>query len=254
MKYDLVKFHHWLLLSTFKSKWFEENIKLQIISLLSWMIYPEYREQNSFLSVVKKNKFILIVLSIFFVWTTSFFTFGRLTSGKETIVVEKKTYINNYLKGLDFEEFQSKRKATEYAIFTKCKIQNYKNLHKLPDEVFFTMLMEIERNDIPYSIFVRMMDKESSFLFIKNKNSGAKGYCQVMPDTQRMILRKIGSTQHPQIDNIRIAAYHLKVQYLHHKSKGLSEKESWLNSLIDYNGGDTSLAQDIMKVYHKDII
>ena len=131
MKYDLVKFHHWLLLSTFKSKWFEENIKLQIISLLSWMIYPEYREQNSFLSVVKKNKFILIVFSVFFIWTTSFFTFGRLTVGKETIVVEKKTYINNYLKGLDFEEFQSKRKATEYTIFTKCKIINlYKTLRK----------------------------------------------------------------------------------------------------------------------------
>lgn len=201
MKYDLVKFHHWLLLSTFKSKWFEENIKLQIISLLSWFIYPEYREQNSFLSVVKKNKFILIVLSIFVFWTTSFFTFGRLTVGKETIVVEKKTYINNYLKGIDFKEFHAKRKATEYAIFTKCKVENYENLHKLPDEVFFAMLMEIERNDIPFSIFVRMMDRESSFLFIKNKNSGAKGYCQIMPDTQRMILKKIGSTQHPQIED-----------------------------------------------------
>jgi hypothetical protein len=253
MKYDLIKFHHWLLLSTFKSKWFEENIKLQIISLLSWFIYPEYREQNSFLSVIKKNKFILIVLSIFFAWTTSFFTFGRLTSGKETIVVEKKTYINNYLKGIDFKEFQSKRKATEYAIFTKCKIQNYKNLHKLPDEVFFTMLMEIERNNIPFSIFIRMMDQESSFLFIKNKNSGANGYCQIMPNTKKIILKKIGSTQHEQIDNIRIAAYHLRSQYEVYKNNGLSEKDSWLNSLIDYNGGDLSLAQGIMKVYHKEI-
>ena len=254
MKYDLVKFHHWLLLSTFKSKWFEENIKLQIISLLSWFIYPDYREQNSLIRVIQKNKFILSIITIPMLWSFTLFAFGRLSSSEKTIVVEKKTYINNYLKGIDFDEFHSRRKATEYVIFTKCNVENYENLHKLPDEVFFAMLMEIERNDIPLSIFIRMMDKESSFLFIKNKNSGAKGYCQVMPDTQRMIIKKIGSTQNPQIDNIRIASYHLKVQYLHHKSKGLSEKESWLNSLIDYNGGDLSLAQDIMKVYHKNII
>ena len=55
MRYDLIKIHHWLLISTFKSKWFEENIKLQIISLLSWFIYPDYREQNSLIGVIQKN-------------------------------------------------------------------------------------------------------------------------------------------------------------------------------------------------------
>jgi hypothetical protein len=86
MRYDLVKFHHWLILSTFRNKWFEENIKLQIISLLSWFIYPDYRKSTSFFSILKQNKFILSIILFFFLWTSGFFTFGKLMS------IPEKTY------------------------------------------------------------------------------------------------------------------------------------------------------------------
>jgi hypothetical protein len=253
MKYDLVKFHHWLLLSTFKNKWFEENIKLQIISLLSWMIYPEYREQNSLIGVIQKNKFILSVIVIPMLWSCTFFTFGRLSSTQNTIVIEKKTFINNHLKGVDFNSLNGERKFIEYLAHTKFKIENYKNLQKLPDEVFFTIVSEIQRNKIPASLFFRLLDQESGFRDIVNYNSGVRGIPQINSDTRRRILKIIGSTNHRIIDDIRVCSYHLKSQYETHKINGNDERKSWTLSLVDYNGGSSTLAKENMKFYHMEL-
>jgi len=257
-KYDLIKIHHWLLVSTFKSTWFEENIKLQIISLLSWFIYPEFRQSNTLFSVLGKNKIILTTLSVFIGWTLFSFTFGRISvsTDKEnsTIVVEKKTFVNNYFSSLNLKDFHPRRRITEYKVFTDFHIENFDNLHKLPDEVFYAMILEIEKNNIPYSIFFRMMDIESGYKFIRNQNSGANGYCQVLPATKSHILRKIGSTKNEKIDNIRIASYHLKVQYDKYRLEGNNKKESWFKSLLDYNGGSHSLAKKVMEHYTEDIL
>ena len=253
MRYDLIKIHHWLLISTFKSKWFEENIKLQIISLLSWFIYPDYREQNSLIGVIQKNKFILSIIAIPMLWSCTLFAFGRLSSSEKTIVVEKKTVINNYLKGVDFKSLSEERRFIEYLAQDRFKIENYKNLQKLPDEVFFTIVSEIKKNQIPPSIFFRLLDQESGFQYIKNVNSGADGYGQIIPTTKTMILDIIGSTNHKKIDNIRISSYHLKVQYDIYRKSGLSEKQSWVQSLIDYNGGCKSLAMENMKNFTKEL-
>jgi hypothetical protein len=255
MNHDLLKFHHWLLSSTFKSQWFEENIKHQILSVLSWIIYPEFRKQNSLISVIKKNKFILTLFSVILFWSTSFFTFGRLTSEteKKVVVVERTIKINDYLKNVDFTSLRSERRFMEYIVYSKFRVENYKNLQKLPDEIFFTIISEIKRYKIPPSLFFRLIDQESGFTYVTNTNSGAKGYGQVMPQTKTLILSKIGSTNHEKIDNIRISAYHLKSQYDKYKSEGFEERESWIKSLIDYNGGSISLARENMLHFCKDM-
>jgi hypothetical protein len=149
MNYDLIKFHHWLLTSTFKSGWFEEKIKIQFISLLSWIIYPEYREQNSFLNILRHNKFILSLILIPILLCLTFFTFGRITASEKTVVVVKKSFIKQSPNPLDFTKLKDERRYIEYLAHSKFKVENYSNLQNLPDEVFFTIVSEINTNQIP---------------------------------------------------------------------------------------------------------
>lgn len=253
MNHDLIKLHHWLLSSTFKSKWFEDNIKLQIISLLNWILYPDYRQQNSFIEVLQGNRLVITLVLIPLLLCSAFFTVGRLTANERTIVVEKKTFINNYFDGIDFSNLRDERKFVEYLAHTKFKIENFKNLQKLPDEVFFTIVSEINRNKIPASLFFRLLDQESGFQDITNKNSGVNGIPQLNPNTRKSILGIIGKTNHKIIDDIRACSYHLTSQYKIHRNKGNSDQKSWVLSLIDYNGGSITLAQDNMKFFHQSL-
>lgn len=252
MNHDLTKFHHWLLSSTFKNELFEDKIKFQFVSLLSWLIYKDYRDQNSFLKVLRMNKILLYLLSTPFILSFIFFTFGRLTASERTITTEKKLIVQKYVNSLDFKSMKDERRYIEYLAFTKYKIENYSNLQNLTDDVFFTIISEIKTNDIPPSLFFRLLDQESGFSDIKNKNSGASGIPQIMPDTRRYILDKIGTTNHKIIDDIRVSSYHLKVQFDKYKSSGIDEKKSWLLSLVDYNGGSHSLAKENMKYFSSD--
>lgn len=254
MKYDLIKFLHWLSQSTFKSKWFEDNVKFQIISLLSWILYPEFRKQNSFFNIIKGNKVILTTLSIFLIWSVTFFTFGRLTSNDDIII---KGYFPRYSRDTTITSrlvFDSNiRRFIEYTAKEKYKIKYYKNLQNLSDDVFFTIVSEINDKDLPYSLFFRLLDQESHFLYVVNKKSGAKGFTQIIPSTERVLKRRVGVTGYHLIDNIRFGAHHLKISYNKYKSRGMSEEDCWFNSLVDYNGGSKTLASQMMLHYHKDI-
>lgn len=252
MQYDLVKFHHWLLSSTFKNRLFEGKIKYQFISLLSWFIYPDFREQNSLIKVLKMNKIILYFLSTPFILCLIFFVFGRLTASERTVIREKKFIVNKYVSNMDFKTMGDERRYIEYIVFSKYKVENYNNLQKLPDDVFFTIVSEINTNKIPPSLFFRLLDQESGFSDIRNKNSGASGIPQLMPETRKYILREIGKTNHKIIDDIRVASYHLKIQFDKYQGAGMDERKSWLLSLIDYNGGSHTLAKENMKYFSKE--
>ena len=251
MNHDLKKFHNWLISSTFKSDYFEKKIKSQLTNLLSWFLYPEYRKQNSLIQVLIGNRLIILFFLISLMWSSTFFTFGRLSSGEDRVLIKTDTIVKHTNTVLNLKNFVSNRKYVEYIAYTKYKIENYKNLQKLPDEVFLTILTEVNQHNIPPSIFFRLLDQESGFLYVKNKNSGASGYGQVLPSTRKSILKIIGSTNHERIDNIRIAAYHLKKQYELYDSLGYGERESWLKSLVDYNGGSHELAKENMLYFHQ---
>jgi hypothetical protein len=249
MKYDLVKFHHWLLLSTFRNKWFEENIKLQIISLLSWFIYPEFRKSNSFFSVLKQNKFFLTVFTIFILWTSGFFTFGKLLS------IPEITYKYIFVK-----ELEPKPAKQDYNIHTTslikriiiedCKIEHIDNFHKLPNEVLHLMIKEVNEKNIPHIVFFKMVDHESGFRFIRNsEGSGAMGYCQIMPATFNQFKNRIGVKKHTPQNNIRMGAFLLSDRYDYYLKQGNNHRKSWFLSLKDYAGGEDSLAREILQLY-----
>lgn len=252
MKYDLVKFHHWLLVSTFRNKWFEENIKLQIISLLSWFIYPEFRKNNTIFSVLKQNKFILTILLCFVLWTSGFFTFGKLMS------IPEKTYKYIFVKKVEKkiitkkEYSHSARLLLQKIIIKDCEIEHKKELLNLEDDIFYLMIDEINKNSIPYTIFFKVVDHESGFQFIPNtEGSGAYGYCQIMPSTFNLFKRRLGLTGHNEESNIRMGVFMLKDRYNYHKSIGKSDNSAWIGSLIDYAGGKDSMAKEIIKYYTK---
>jgi hypothetical protein len=252
MKYDLVKFHHWLLVSTFKSKWFEENIKLQIISLLSWFIYPEYRQSNSFFSVLKQNRFILTIIGSFVLWTSGFFTFGKLMSIPEQTY--KYVFVKQYEeKSIKTNYNPSVRKFLQKVIIEDCNIENKNELKRLPDHVFYSMIDEINKNEIPYVIFFKVVDHESGFQFISNsEGSGAMGYCQIMPATFKLFKKRAGVSSHTPISNIKMGAFLLKDRYNYHRSTGKGNDMSWFLSLKDYAGGKDSMAKEIIKIYKKE--
>jgi|688.fasta_scaffold549513_2 hypothetical protein len=256
MKYDLVKFHHWLLVSTFKSKWFEDNFKLQIISLLSWFLYPEFRKQNTFLSIVRNNKIVMSIFTIFLIWSITFFTFGRLTSDSSPTIIKRYFFKNEIVDTTTTTKLvfdKGMRKFIEYTAKEKYKIKNFHNLQQLPDEVFFTIVSEINDKKIPYSLFFRLLDQESNFKNVVNKNSGARGLVQVIPSTERTLRRRIGTTGHYLIDNIRMGSAHLSISYHKYKQMGLDENQCWFKSLMDYNGGNTKLAEDNLLYFHKEL-
>jgi hypothetical protein len=250
MKYDLVKFHHWLLVSTFRNKWFEENIKLQIISLLSWFIYPDYRKNNTLFSVLKQNRFILTVIGSFILWTSGFFTFGKLMN------IPEKTYEYIFVRKVEEkiikESKPSARKLLQKIIINDCNIEHKNELITLPDEIFYSMVDEINSKSIPYVIFFKVVDHESGFRFIPNsKGSGAMGYCQIMPATFDQFKGKVGLKSHNPLSNIKMGAFLLKDRYDYHKSNGNNDEKSWFLSLRDYAGGKDSMAKEIIHYYKK---
>jgi hypothetical protein len=202
---------------------------------------------------MKDNKIFLSIVSIFFIWSTTFFTFGRLTSTDNTTVIWK----------YHTEELENDTVTTRIVFdkkvrtFIECsakyyyKIENHKNLQNVSDEVFFTIVSQINERNIPPSLFFRLLDQESNFLDVVNKHTGASGLGQMIPSTEKMMKSKIGSTGHRLIDNIVYCGEHLEISYKKYKNFGFDEKQCWFKSLVDYNGGNEILAKENMKYFHE---
>lgn len=154
---------------------------------------------------------------------------------------------------IEIRETMGDRKYLETIIQRDCNLRHFQNLQRLSDEIFFTMIAEIEKWGIPYTIFFRVVDHESGFRFIPNAGgSGAFGYCQVMPGTFRSISRTLGLSGHTEINNIKAGAYLLKYNYNRHIKRGLSERDAWFQSLVDYSGGNRKLAAKEMQYFSTD--
>jgi hypothetical protein len=259
-------------MTTTKHSWFEDYIRIQVLELLEWYLYPEFRTQNKLIAVIKRNKWLTIGLTFLILWTSGIFSVGRFLSfmeKKETISnleyrLDKANdilyYTNSMLCRKDstisqLRETMESRDYLQFIIKRDCNLKHYDNLTKLSDEVFFTMIDEVEKYQIPYTIFFRVVDHESGFQFIPNsQGSGAMGYCQVMPLTFQTVSRKLGFKVHNEVNNIKTGAYVMRNNYNGYKKQGLDNKTSWYKALIDYSGGDSELAASEMKYYKTDLV
>jgi len=116
------------------------------------------------------------------------------------------------------------------------------NISRIDDDILFLMVEQANKYKIPYTIYFRLIDRESGFKFIhnigKNGGSGAFGYMQIMPKTFKSF-KKILNLRggHTKVNNILVGSYMLSRSYNYWKSKGKSDKESWEFCLSEYNTG-----------------
>ena len=260
---------NWFLITSTKYPFFEKHIRYQSISFLQKVLFPEFRKKIGLFDFIKKNRLIITILALFILSTSGFFSIGRwisYTEKKEKITyLESKLYKTNdilyYTNSLlhrkdstisQLREKMGSRDYLQYVIKRDCNLKHYNDLEKLSDKVFFTIIDEIERYKIPYTIFFRVIDHESGFQFIQNsQGSGAFGYCQIIPITFQTISKKLGLTEHNEVNNIKTGAYLLYDGYNRYRVKGFGTKESWYRSLVDYAGGDTELATTEIQYLNK---
>jgi len=241
-------------------------IEKQFMKITEWFIYPEFRRKFGFRNLLKRSKYLILAGLLFFIYNISIISITYSVSHKENVAkIEKlesklevsKNTIQGLEKGIQHKEVvlanliekTSSREYLEFVIKRDCHLRNPQNLSKLSDKVFYTIIEEIEKHKIPYTIFFRLIDFESGFTFITNVSSGAFGYCQVMPSTWNIFCKSLKLTVHDEIGNIKMGAYVLKVAYDSYRKRGLDEKSSWIRALVDYSGGSQDLANKEMLYY-----
>jgi hypothetical protein len=112
----------------------------------------------------------------------------------------------------NFETTLKSRKLYEDIIVDVAKIRCTSSLRKLDDDIFFLMLGECTKYDIPLDIYFRLIDMESGFKFVRNTQSGANGYMQVMPTTFTYLTKKMGvsGVPHNKTNNVLVGSYLLR--------------------------------------------
>lgn len=264
LKTKIKKLQANLLMKTNGTKFWNKYIKGSLLLISNWYLYPEFRKKNLFLSLIKLNRIPLMLTTMFIIWTITFFSFGRNSNfnkvkqlqkelAKTNVELESSAKLIHYKESvIENIRFQfGSRQYYEYIIKRDCHLRNPDALSKLPDDVFFTIIDEIEKNKLPYTVFFRLIDFESGFTYITNSSSGAYGYCQLLPSTFVIGAKHLNLKDNTPINNIKIGSWVLKYGYDRWKSKGLSDKDAWFNSLVDYSGGSRDLAQKEM-MYYKD--
>jgi hypothetical protein len=131
----------------------------------------------------------------------------------------------------------------QYRVIQESKIEHICNLKSVPDSIFFLMISEADKYKIPYFIFFRIMEKESKFQFISNKEgSGAFGYMQVVPSTFSIYYKKLNLTGgHTQGNNIRVAANLIHSIREFWKTKFKDDRKIWEYTLAEYVCGRKSM-------------
>jgi len=264
LKTKIQKIYDRIMLSSQEPMFFGKLFKKLFLSFSNWYLFTEFRKGFLLPKLIKENILLFLLVSISVVWTVGFFYLGRASNFKQVGNLENKLSKTTYQleathKILGERESTidrirrevGEREYLQFIIKRDCHLRNFDGLTKLPDEVFFTMIDEIETHNVPYTIFFRVIDRESGFTFIENPSSGAFGYCQVLPSTFRVAQREIGVKDHNEINNIKVGVWVLKGGYLRHKRKGLTDEKAWHNSLVDYSGGSHELAKEEMKYYKK---
>lgn len=139
---------------------------------------------------------------------------------------------------ISLEDSICRRNLLNSFIESKYDLVHLDNLVNLPDSIFFLILSESEKKGIPISIVLNVIDRESGFLFIANKEgSGAMGYFQVMPKTFSRLAARIGISEHTPGNNVRVGTYYLKVLHDYWSRKFSSERIVWRHVLAEFACG-----------------
>jgi len=105
----------------------------------------------------------------------------------------------------------------------------------IPYSDFKLMYDKCIEKSIPVDIFFRLVYAESRFDSTATSAAGARGYCQIMPATWRMMASRLKISGNNCRNNIIISVELLSL--LKNEFKGLSERKKWELVLSSYNAG-----------------
>lgn len=253
MKRLLGKLDNWLLISHFKpNRFFEKRIRWQLHSLITYILYPEFRSSWSLRKVIYSNRYpIIFFKSILFLLLISFFV-GKSVSNYhinklEDGIINRDSTINSLNSNILFRDStidalsveMKSRRYLQYKVIQESKITHIDNLNSVPDSIFNLMVSEADKYKIPYVIFFRVMERESKFQFIANtEGSGAFGYMQVVPSTFSKYYSKLNLKDgHTPGNNIRVAANLLYSIREFWKTQFKDDRKIWEYTLAEYGCG-----------------
>lgn len=143
----------------------------------------------------------------------------------------------NYVKS-DIKPKFDREYYTEL-ILNDCQFEHVNDFLKLEDSIFQLMVRECDKYKIPYNMFFSIVDKESGFLSIPNKDgSGAFGYMQLMPKTFKNYYKKLHlKGGHTPSNNIKVGAYYIYEINKRWSHKFKNKKTVWTWTLAEYEAG-----------------
>lgn len=152
---------------------------------------------------------------------------------KDSIIYSKNKEIDS------LENYLSSKEYLEFKIYEKSHLNNFKlSISRVDYNILKTMIEHADKNEIPYTIYFRLIDMESGFNFISNKKSGARGYMQLMPKTFRLYYKRLDlNGGHNRENNIIIGSYMLKETYNKWMGRINNDKIAWEYTLAEYNTG-----------------
>ena len=120
---------------------------------------------------------------------------------------------------------------------------------RVEDKHLKLMFAQADTNDIPYKVFFRVIQKESSYKWWVSSSAGAKGYMQVMPKTYKFIAEEINLSDSMTIEsNIKAGSWYLKRMYDKQFDK-IIHKKAYEKLDIDLNRNINTLSDEEYKVY-----
>ncbi|CAG7580477.1 MAG: putative lytic transglycosylase [uncultured marine phage] len=256
-----------------KYKFYEKYVRWGIINVLERYLNPEIYSDTRWKKFKRTTWDLRVpIMSLMLLSGVlgTFFIFGSISRNSEISELDDNINVRNKMLSEYYEdkvELQSiidkkdvkidslynyfeTREYIEYVIFSQAKIDDFElNMSRVSDEILFLMWEQCNKYNIPYTIYFRLIDKESGFKFIANHGgSGAFGYMQVMPATFRSYAKILGlKGGHTEENNILVGSYMLNKNYKYWKSKGRDDRSAWRFTLAEYNAG-----QGNMQVYNSD--
>lgn len=106
----------------------------------------------------------------------------------------------------------------------------------LPESHLWEMYNTALDNEIPITIWFRLIYTESVWNVHSRSHSGAQSYTQLMPSTYRLYRKKLNLKTSPSA-NIRIGGYYLKELYDYWKPKFGGDRQRWAMALASYKQG-----------------
>lgn len=252
MKNILNRINSWLLMTNYRNSFFEKRIRWQLHSFINYILYPEFRKSWDFRKIIYNSRTLIITLTSVLLLIGLSYVLGK-TGNLEYIKNLKNnisfkishiSQLNNINNSKDSiinklsTEVRS-REYLEFKIIQEAKLTYIDNIKSVPDSIFFLMVSESDKYNIPYTIFFRVMEKESKFLFVKNnEGSSALGYMQVIESTFSKYYNKLDlSNGHTKGNNIRVAASLINSIHNFWSTKFKDDYKIWEYSLAEYGCG-----------------